>query len=325
MAADRHASFAARGETHGPEAWFENTIAHDPMVGRQFDRLRALAASEAPVLITGEDGSGREVVARAIHNLSRRAAHPFVVIDCASLAEPLIEAELFGVEGGGAQPKMGIFEQAGEGTVLLAEVGELSQRLQERLLRVLDRHELVRVNGETPVGVQARILASTSVDLRSRIEAALFSDALHSRLASEVLPLPPLRERSEDIPVLARTFLDQCCRHLPNGAHEMTDEAEGALRAYHWPGNVRELREVVEDGVLRAHGSRLNVEHLPERLRGTPSGDPLASLRDVEMRHIERVLHEAHGNQRRASRILGISRWSLSRRLRKYGMQARDD
>jgi DNA-binding NtrC family response regulator len=303
------------------EIWLEDAIARDPVLGRFLPQLRRVAASDAPVLISGEPGSGRELAARTIHNLSHRAAHPFVVLDCADFSEPLLEAELVGMNGNGVPRKIGVFEQAAEGTVLLAEVGELPPRGQEALLRLLERHEFVRLNSTAPVAAHARCLASTSVDLRARIPAGLFRDELHSRLATEVLVLPSLRERRDDIPMLARHFLQQCCAHLPEAAREISREAEAALRDYDWPRNLRELREVIEEAAMRARGQRIGVEHLPERVHRTEERGPLPSLRDVEMRHIQRVLEEARGNQRRASRILGISRWSLSRRLRKYGMQ----
>jgi DNA-binding NtrC family response regulator len=310
-----------------PERWLEDAIGRDPVLGPLLGRLRPLAASDGPALVVGPPGSGRELVARTIHNLSARAAHPFVVLDCGTLSEPLIEAELVGMSGpnGNAPHKVGVFEQAGEGTVYLAEVGELSTRLQETLLRILERHEVVRMNGQRPIPAHARCIASTSVDLRSRIPAGLFREDLHARLAAEVLTLPALRERSEAIATLARHFLAQCCREIPNGVPELTPEAERALASYSWPGNLRELREAMEEAALRASGGRIEPQHLPEEIRGGSRGEPLPSLRDVEMRHIERVLQEARGNQRRASRILGISRWSLSRRLRKYGMHVRGD
>ena len=165
----------------------------------------------------------------------------------------------------------------------------------------------------------ARCLAATSIDLRARVAAGLFREDLHARLAAELLTLPPLRERPEDIPALAHHFLEQCCVHL--GPRELGPEAEELLQRYRWPGNLRELRETVEEAALQARNGRIGPEHFPEQMRRAPESGPLSSLRDVEMRHIERVLQEARGNQRRASRILGISRWSLSRRLRKYGMQ----
>ena len=309
-----------------PENWLEEAISSDPVLGRLFPQLRRLAAGDSPILICGEPGSGRELAARAIHNLSHRAAHPFVVLDCADLSAPLIEAELVGMEGnGGTARKTGMFEQAREGTVLLNEVSELPSRGQEVLLRLLERHEIVRLNSSTPVPAHARCLASASIDLRARIPAGLFREELYTRLATEILTLPSLRERRDDIPMLAQHFLNQCCAHLPEIARELSRDAEAALKEYSWPGNLRELREAIEEAAIRARGQRIEAQHLPERVRRTEERGPLPSLRDVEMRHIQRVLEEARGNQRRASRILGISRWSLSRRLRKYGMQPRSE
>jgi DNA-binding NtrC family response regulator len=301
------------------ESWIEGAITVDPVLAPLFPELRRLAASDASVLVSGEPGSGCELVARVIHDLSVRTEHPFLVIDCATLSEPLVEAELLGLEGPPHKP--GIFEQAGEGSVLLTEVGDLPPRAQEALERVLERHEIVRVNSHASIPATARCFASTSADLRARIPVGLFRDGLHARLAAELIVLPPLRERAQDIPSLARHYLAQCCTHLGSEPPELSREAEGLLRMYRWPGNVRELREVLEEAVVRSGGARIGAEHLPSDLRGDAAGGPLSSLRDVEQQHIERVLHESRGNQRRASRVLGISRWSLSRRLRKYGMQ----
>jgi DNA-binding NtrC family response regulator len=323
----RHDDVLQTAQGRSPDAWLDEAIARDPVLEPLSAQIRRLGASDAPVLISGEPGSGRELAARAIHNLSSRASHPFVQIDCASLSEPLIEAELLGVGGQGGPPyKMGIFEQAAGGTVFVAEVGELPLRGQDALLRLLERHEVVRLGTEAAVAAHARCIASTSVDLRERVAAGLFREELHGRLATELLVLPTLRTRVDDIPSLARHFLFQCCSQMTSkGEFQITADAEGVLRMYSWPGNVRELREVVEQAALSSQSGRIGVENLPDRLRGEQPGGPLPSLRDVEMRHIERVLQEARGNQRRASRILGISRWSLSRRLRKYGMAPRSD
>jgi two-component system response regulator HydG len=317
----------SRNDVQLPGAWLDEAISRDPILGPISANLRRLSSSDGPVLIWGEPGSGRELAARAIHNLSSRAAHPFTVIDCAMLSGPLIGAEMLGLGGshGGPPYKTGIFEQAGAGTVLLVEVGELPARLQEALLVVLDRHEVVRLASDAPVPAPVRCLASTSVDLRGRVAAGLFRADLHERLAGEVLVLPALRDRRDDVPGLARHFLEQYRTEASRGATVVTPEAEAVLRAYSWPGNVPELREVVEEAALHTGGGAIGVEDLPTRLRADAAGGPLPSLRDVERRHIERVLFESSGNQRRASRILGISRWSLSRRLRKYGMLARGE
>jgi DNA-binding NtrC family response regulator len=305
------------------EAWLENAIAGDPLLGDLLPQLRRLAKTDTPALIVGESGTGVELVGRTIHNLSPRAAHPFVLLDLNGLSDTLAEAELFGVEGGGRAPvKPGVFEQAGKGTVLLGEIAELAPRCQEALLRIVERHEVMRVNGTAPVRVEARCLASSSADLRARVAAGLFRETLYQVFARDTVSLRPLRERPEDVSTLARFYLEM----LGGMVRRFTPDAEAVLRGYTWPGNLHELRETVDEAAIAARGEEIGVENLPPRLRGAerPAG-PLPSLRDVEMRHIERVLQEARGNQRRASRILGISRWSLSRRLRKYGMQPRTE
>lgn len=304
-----------------PETWIEETVGRHPVLSRWLPELRRLATGARPVLIVGEPGSGRELAARAIHNLSGRAAHPFVVVDCASLSEPLLEAELLGIDGSPnakLRGKMGIFEQAGAGTLLLAEVGDLPRRGQELLLRQLEGHQVVRVNARTPLPAPARCIATTSADLRARVAAGLFREDLLASLAGERLTLPPLRERVDDVPSLARHVLAQWCGHL-GSAQGFTPEAEALLRRYAWPGNLRELRRVIEQAAVAARDHPIGVEHLPARLQAV--GGKLQSLRDVEIHHIARVLQEARGNQRRAARTLGISRWSLSRRLRKYGIE----
>jgi DNA-binding NtrC family response regulator len=308
------------------EAWLENAISGDPLLGDLLPQLRRLAKTDTPVLIVGEVGTGVELVARTIHNLSPRAAHPFVLLDCNGLSDTLAGAELVGVEGeaGGRAPlKPGVFEQAGKGSVLLGEVSELPQRCQEALMRILERHEAVRVNGTTPVRVEARCFASTGIDLRARVTAGVFREDLYQLLARDTIVLRPLRERPDEVSTLAQFYLEM----LGRSVRRFTPDAEALLRGYTWPGNLHELRETVDEAAIAARGEEIGVESLPPRLRGggeRPAG-PLPSLRDVEMRHIERVLQEARGNQRRASRILGISRWSLSRRLRKYGMQPRSE
>ena len=303
-----------------PAGWMEAAVARHPLLGRWLPELLRLASVDHPVLISGEPGSGRELAARAIHNLSGRAAHPLVVIPCASLSEPVLEAELRGAdrEPGATLPgRMGAFEQAGTGTVLLAEVADLPRHGQELLLGVIEHHELVRLNARTPVAAPARCIATTSADLQRRVAAGLFREDLLARLSVEQLTLPPLRQQVDALVALARHVVAECCVHLGATAG-FTPEAENILRRYPWPGNLPELRHVIEQAAVAAGRERIGPGHFPERLRAP--GSTLRSLREVEVHHIERVLHEAHGNQRRASRILGISRWSLSRRLRKYGI-----
>ena len=316
MALQEHESSSS--EIQRPAAWIEEAVGRDLVVHRYLTQVRRLAETPQAVLISGECGSGREIAARAIHNLSGRAAHPFVVADCGSLSEPLLEAELLGVEGANAHGKIGIFEQAGAGTLMLSEVGDLPPRAQDLLLKLLERHEVVRLHARTAVPAPARPIAITSVNLQARVAAGLFREDLLKRLSGAHLALAPLRERADDIVPLARQILQQWSGQL-GGNQGFTPEAEAQLKRYSWPGNLRELREIVEQAAVAAKGQRVGGEHLPEQLRA--QAGKLPSLRDVEVRHIERVLAEARGNQRRASRILGISRWSLSRRLRKYGIE----
>src|SRR5262245_755951 len=216
------------------EASLEDAVSRHPVLGRWLPELQRLAAGDRPLLITGEAGSGRELAARAIHNLSARAAHPFVVVDCASLAEPLLDAELLGVDGDPGPPvhgKMGIFEQAGAGTLLLAEVGDLPRRGQDLLLRLLERHEVVRLNARVGVPAQARCIATTTVDLRARVAADLFREELLTRLSADQFTLPPLRERIDDVGPLARHVLTQWCGHLA-GNQGFSPEAEALLHRY---------------------------------------------------------------------------------------------
>jgi DNA-binding NtrC family response regulator len=303
-----------------PMSWFQDATARDPVVGQLYPQLRDLAASDAAVLLIGEPGSGREPAARAIHNLSGRAARPFATIDCAASSERLLEAELFGVDDGASPRKLGIFEQAQGGTVLLTEIAELPMRLQLKVLRLLERQEIVRLGAAAPVTADVRLLATSTVDLRERAKGGLVSHDLLDHLNAHVLALPALRERKDDVVGLARHFLEQCCRGLPQRKLTFTDEAETLLRDYDWPGNLRELRRMVDDVVLATRGERIGPDVLPAPIRGTAHPAALPSLEDVEMRHIRRVLEDTRGNQRRAARVLGITRWSLARRLRKYGL-----
>jgi DNA-binding NtrC family response regulator len=304
-----------------PGSWFQDATSRDPVLGRLYPQLRDLAAGDAPVLLVGQPGSGREPAARALHNLSARASRPFATLDCSASSERLLEAELFGVDDGVAPRKLGIFEQAHGGTVLLLEVAELPMRLQAKLIRLLERQEIVRVGAAAPVRADVRLLATTTFELRERVAGGLMSRDLFDHLHAHVLTLPPLRERRDDIALLARHFLEQCCRGLAERPRGFTEEAEALLQSYDWPGNLRELRRAVDEAVLATRGEHIGPDALPTSLRDTtPRTTSLPSLEDVEMRHIRRVLEDTRGNQRRAARILGITRWSLARRLRKYGL-----
>jgi DNA-binding NtrC family response regulator len=291
---------------------------HDPVLAPILSQLEQLADTDDPVLLVGETGTGTELAARALHNLSSRAAAPFAIVDCAESSEALLEAELRGVERSGRLHKLGAFEQAGRGTLFLAEVGALSPYLQELLLQVLDRRSFVRLQAETALPMHARCLASTSVDLRPLVDAGLFHPALHARLAGHMLTLAPLRERPDDVLTIAQQFLVRS-RH-PQGQRAFDPSVETQLRSHPWPGNIHELHRALRQAALASPDRAFRPEHFAN-LGTSASAEPLVSLRDAETRYIRRVLQSVHGNQRRASRILGISRWSLARRLRKFGLK----
>jgi DNA-binding NtrC family response regulator len=295
--------------------------------------VKELVAKVAPsghtVLIQGESGVGKELVARSIHQLSPRRDRPYVVVDCGMLNENLLQNELFGHQKGaftGATAlKHGLFEVADTGTLFLDEIGEVSPVLQAKLLRVLETGSFRRLGSTVDLKVDVRLVAATNRDLRGLIAAGLFREDLFYRLNVITVAIPPLRERAEDIPALARHFLAAYGRKRQGAARDFAPAALAALAAYGWPGNVRELENVIERAVILSDGELIGPEDLavpaPQAAAtGGPGGAAAVSLEDVEREHILRVLREAGGNQSRASQILGIDRKTLYLKLRKYGL-----
>jgi transcriptional regulator with PAS, ATPase and Fis domain len=284
--------------------------------------IERIAKSNVAVLITGETGSGKEVMARAIHHYSLRCARPWIDINCAALPDHLLESELFGHEKGafsGADMlKQGLFEIANGGTLFLDEIGELDLKMQVKLLRVLDGAPYYRLGGTRKVSVDVRIIAATNVDLKQAVEQGTFRRDLYHRLDQARVEIPALRSRPGDVEALAQYFLEKEAAHL-RFARETID----ALNAYSWPGNVRELRNAVVKASLTAQGDVIEVHDLPETLRATRS-EPTARrrLEDLEQRAILETLSETGGRQDRAARILGISQRTLIRRLKTYSSQA---
>ena len=281
------------------------------------------APTDSTVLIYGESGTGKELVARAIYRHSLRAGGPFVVIDCTSLHENLLESELFGHEKGaytGATGlKHGLFEVADSGTVFMDEIGELSPAIQAKLLRVLETGSFRRVGGTKNIEVDVRLLAATNRDLRAMMSEEKFKEELFYRLDVVTISVPPLRERKEDIPLLARHF----ARHnrVTGREKKISEEVMKLLVNYPWPGNVRELENVIERAVILSDGDRITPKDLPGNLRtaddlSLEDRDRLMPLEEVERRYIARVLHQVNGNRRRAARILGISERNLYRKLK---------
>jgi DNA-binding NtrC family response regulator len=286
--------------------------------------VERLARSDAAVLVTGESGTGKELIAKAVHRLSPRADAPLVDINCAAIAENLMESELFGHEKGaftGALGrKTGLFEMAAGGTLFMDEIGELDPKLQGKLLRALETGTFFRVGGTQKVEVNVRIIAATNKDLAKAVQDGTFRQDLFYRINTLNISLPPLRDRALDIPLIADHFL-----HRYGGANppKLSDEAVAALQAYQWPGNVRELRNVIERAVLLANGGVIYARDLP-LTTATVGETPRAAggeltLEELERRHIEAVLHQANWHQGKAATVLGISSKTLYRKIREYG------
>lgn len=322
-----------------PAAWDE--FSSLGMVGRSqamrdvYDAIRRVAPSDATVLITGETGTGKELVARAIHDLSPRASGPFLAVNCASLAEGLLESELFGhLRGaftGAAGDREGLFRAARDGTILLDEVGDMSLRLQQRLLRVLQEREVTPVGSSRPVPVDVRVVAATRRNLREEAAAGRFRDDLFYRLAVFPIALPTLRERHGDVPLLVAAALDRLrSRSRVPTPDACTPAAMRLLRTWLWPGNVRELLAAVESAAIHSGGAPIGVEHLPPELRETagiraPTGFTDERYRtpddDVEERAaIRAALDAAENHRERAARMLGMSRTTLWRKMKDYGL-----
>jgi DNA-binding NtrC family response regulator len=287
--------------------------------------VERVAKSDSPVLISGESGTGKELVARALHRLSTRASGALVDINCAAIAENLMESELFGHEKGaftGALGrKTGLFELAAGGTMFMDEIGELDPKLQGKLLRALELGSFFRVGGTQKVEVNVRIVAATNRDLAAAVNDGGFRQDLYYRINTINIALPPLRDRVIDIPMLAEHFLRKYGGATPP---RLTQEAMEVLQKYRWPGNIRELRNVIERAVLLANGGVIHAHDLPlaasEPAANGTNGTQL-SLADLERRHIERILGEANWHQGRAAGLLGISSKTLYRKIREYGLQ----
>jgi NtrC-family two-component system response regulator AlgB len=283
------------------------------------DLAQRIASSNITVLLEGESGTGKELLARMIHQQSPRAENPFVTVNCAALAETLLESELFGhVRGaftGAVRDREGRFEAANGGTVLLDEIGEVAPAIQVKLLRFLQSKELERVGETATRKVDARVIAATNRNLEDAVKAGTFREDLFYRLNAVRVKLPPLRERTEDIPLLAQHFLNRS-----GGSSELKPEVLAVLTAYPWRGNVRELENVIERALILAKGGPIEQHHLPEefQLLAGPAHHPL-SLEEVEHQHIARVLRMARDLDEAAA-LLGIDPATLYRKRKKFGL-----
>jgi DNA-binding NtrC family response regulator len=295
-----------------------------------FELVRNVGRLKSTVLIQGESGTGKEMVARAIHACSDRADRPFVAVPCTALAETLLETELFGHERGAftgaVERKQGKFEQAHGGTLLLDEIGDITPKLQVELLRVLQERRFFRVGGSDEIAVDVRVIAASNRNLQEAVEGGTFRDDLFYRLNVVAIHLPPLRERIEDVPLLARTLLGRISADVGKEVTGLTDAALRLLVGYDWPGNVRELENAVERAVAVAQDAVLDEEDFAflHRRTGAWTPPPEMTLRDVERRVIETALRRAAGNVTAAAESLGIDRSTLYDKLKRYGIRRAD-
>jgi transcriptional regulator with PAS, ATPase and Fis domain len=295
-----------------------------------YKTVARVAESRSTVLIAGESGTGKELVARAIHFNSPRSSKPYVAVDCGSLAETLLESELFGhVRGaftGAVTNKKGLFEEADNGTCFLDEVGDISLAMQAKLLRVIQEHEIKRVGGTETTKIDVRIIAATNKNLEELVAEKKFREDLFYRLNVVSIHLPPLRERLDDIPFLADHFLRKYAAENEKPVSRISAEVLDLLLRYQWPGNVRELENVIERAVTLSPHSLILPEDLPRRLRVEPSEisatslPSQVSLTELEKIYIKKVLEETGGNKKRAADILGIDRRTLYRMAARYGI-----
>jgi two-component system response regulator AtoC len=301
---------------------FENIIAKSSRMQQVIEAIKVVAASNATVLITGETGTGKELVARAIHSQSQRHDKPFVAVSCAALPETLLESELFGHEKGaftGAYAqKKGKFEIANHGTLFLDEIGEMSANIQVHLLRVLEEKEFTRVGGNEPIKVDVRVISATNRDMKEAVAKGQFREDLYYRLNVVNIELPPLRERREDIPLLAQHFLKKFALENKKEVTDFSPEATDFLLRYDWPGNVRELENAIERAVILTKKPVIEIDDLPQQ---TLLGHPISlekNLRQVEKNHIVNVLTQTKGNYTEAAKVLGISRMTLYNKAKAY-------
>ncbi len=306
---------------------FRDLLSKSPAMQALFELARTAARSSSTILVLGESGSGKEVLARAIHAESPRAEGPFVAVSCAALTESLLESELFGHERGAftgaVARRKGKFELAHGGTLFLDEVGDVGPKLQLDLLRVLEERRFHRVGGNETIDVDVRIVAATNRDLRKAAAEGRFREDLFYRLNVIPVVIPPLRQRREDVPLLVESFVERLSVEMKKRLDGVSPEAMHALMAHDWPGNVRELRNVLERGAVVAAGPVIQLADLGLAPRaGAPQAPAtLASLEDIERRHVAVVLAHAGGNVSQAARILGIDRVTLYNKMRKYGIR----
>jgi len=332
---DREQLIAANRQMTEQAASEARMIGESPAIGALRSIIQRVADTELAVLILGENGTGKEVAARSIHYQSSRRGQPFVAVNCAAIPDTLAESELFGHEKGAftdaQETRPGKFELASDGTLLLDEIGELSLSSQAKLLRVLEEKVLVRVGGSRPIPTGVRVLAATNQDLIAMVRKKRFREDLYFRLNVVTIELPPLRERGEDVILLARYFLEQFCQQAGRPVLEFSPEARARLLAHPWPGNVRELRNLMERLAYLSTSETIDAEELAFILAPQQAGSdegmiaadqPLAdATAEFQLRYIKKAVEQAEGNMSRAAKQLGLHRSNLYRKMRQLGME----
>lgn len=309
---------------------FDGIVGRSPLMLEVFAKIRRISSHFRTVLVTGATGTGKELVAQALHRHSPGSRGRFVVCNCSALVDTLMETELFGhVRGaftGAIQDKAGLFEHADRGTIFLDEVGELSPGAQAKLLRVLQNHQVQRVGSVTPRDIDVRVVAATHRNLKSMVRDGRFREDLYYRLAVIEITLPSLSNRREDLPLLMRHFVEKFAAEYEKPISGVARRAQTRLAAYPWPGNVRELENVIGSACMMAVGSLIDIDDLPERFRkpltnGLSDDEAWLSLEEVQRRHVMRVLEAVGGNKARAAQVLGIGRATIYQLLSRMRLE----
>lgn len=304
---------------------FEDIIGRSEAMQKVFEMIKAVTDTNATVLITGETGTGKELVARAIHSNSPQRYGPFVATSCGALPETLLESELFGYDKGaftGAdRTKKGRFELANGGTLFLDEVGDISLKTQIKLLRVLQERSFRRLGGTEPIEVDVRVISATNRDLLTAIEKSTFRSDLYYRLNVVSIHLPPLRERKEDIPLLAAHFINKYNVEFNKKFDRVERKAMDVMTDYHWPGNVRELENAIERAIVIDQGPEVKVNHLPFCNIEMAPVEETQTLQEVERLHIEKMLVRHDWNIAKTARLLEIDRTTLHKKIKKFGLE----
>jgi DNA-binding NtrC family response regulator len=307
---------------------YENIIGKSPAMRAVFEKVRLVADTKSTVLISGESGTGKELIARALHHNSSRRHKPFVPVNCAAIPETLIESELFGHEKGAftgaTERRTGLFQAANGGTLFIDEIGEMKVGLQSKLLRVIETRRIMAVGSSREIEVDVRLVAATNRDLQEEVKKGAFREDLYYRLKVVAIHLPPLRERSEDIPLLVRYFLDEIARENQRPTRDIAPEALDLLLAYSWPGNVRELRNTLEGIIVLSTRERIEVADLPEHLRQGVSAQAVIrqgmTMAEIEREAIRRALEQSGGRRTEAAKSLALSVRTLQRKIKEYNL-----